>query len=105
MYLYWNQRAERAKAAARDLGEIWMRIRRDGMSLPALLDLRACSRAYSYDCPDSASANLAIALENAAEALYRDGQRPDPRWPREAIVRELDELVARIHATVEPIAA
>jgi hypothetical protein len=100
-----QQRPLRAREASRNLSRLWKRIRAEGIDLAALLDLRAESRAYSYDCPDSTGANLAIALENAAEALYRDRERPDPRRPREAIVRDLDDLVARIGATVHAAAA
>ncbi len=102
---HWKQHPARARRASHNLGQIWARIRAEGIDLATLLDLRAESRAYSYDCPDCTGSNLAIALEIAADALYRDRQQPDPRWTREAIVREIDELVARIRATMELAAA
>lgn len=103
--IQFMQRPTRAREASRKLSVLWERIRAEGIDLPALLDLRAEARTYSYDCPDSTSSNLAIALENAAEALYRDRRQPDPLRPREAIVHDIDELVARIRATVRPAAA
>ena len=103
--IQFKQSPLRAREASRNLSALWERIRAEGMDLADLLDLRAESRAYSYDCPDATSSNLAIALENEAEALFRDRAQPDPRRPREAIVRDIDELVARIRATVQPAAA
>lgn len=100
--LTWMDRAKRAHAAADALGLLWTRIRADGIDLPLLLDLRAQSRAYSYDCPDLSATDLAMALENAAEALFRDRERTDPGRPRELIVREIDALVERIRATAAP---
>lgn len=86
------------------LAEYWAETRGHPLDLPALLELRARSRAFAFACRSDGAADRTIDLEDWAQLLYSD---PDATHPgrRAAIEGVIEAILRDIRKLAVPQAA
>ena len=74
-----------------------------GLDVQSLLALRHLSRTCSFRCPEAASMELTVALEDRAAELYAESIKERPEL--EFLERRIDKLLGALQAVIARHAA